>query len=201
MNGFIFQGKTNSETYLNIDKIIALAKENHVDGIAPGYGFLSENAGLVEAANKAGIVFIGPHGEAIRIMGDKAISKQLAKKTGVPVIPGSLNPVKSIDEAITIANKINYPVILKAVAGGGGRGMRICKDEQDIRRQFESVGREARASFGNDALLVEKLIVNPRHIEVQILADKKGTSITSMKGNVPFNDAIKKLSRRPLRLL
>ena len=167
-------GVSNKETYLNGKKLVALAVDHHIDGVHPGYGFLSENAEFVEALNREGIVFIGPHKRAIEIMGDKAVSKQLAQKIGIPTIPGTAGAVASVEEALGVAKEIGYPVLLKAVAGGGGRGMRPCRDQEDIRRQFEAVGREALSSFGNGDLLVEKLIPNPRHIEVQVLADKKG---------------------------
>lgn len=169
-------GSTNAETYLNVENILEVIKEHKVDAVHPGYGFLSENADFADALDKAGVIFIGPHTEAIRVMGDKAVSKQLAKKAGVPVVPGSAAAVDTIEEAIEIANEIEYPVLLKAVAGGGGRGMRACADEQEIRDQFEAVQRESKAAFNNGDLLVEKLIVNPRHIEVQILCDKKGNT-------------------------
>ncbi len=168
------KGSTNAETYLNMDAIIELAVQHKVDGIHPGYGFLSENGIFAEKLNKAGIVFIGPNVEAIKVMGDKATSKALAQKAGVPVVPGTSEAVPTIAEAIKVANEIGYPILLKAVAGGGGRGMRACYDEDEIKKQFEAVGRESLSAFGNGDLLVEKLILNPRHIEVQILADKKG---------------------------
>ena len=167
-------GKTSEETYLNKKQLILLAKKHHVDGVHPGYGFLSESADFVKALEKEDITFIGPHKEAIRLMGDKAVSKNWAKRVGLPVIPGSKDPVPTIQEALKIAKEITYPVLLKAVAGGGGRGMRACYNENDVRSQFDAVTREATSSFGNGDLLVEKLIINPRHIEVQILADKKG---------------------------
>ncbi len=167
-------GKTNEETYLNKEKLIDLAKKNHVDGVHPGYGFLSENADFVEALEKEDIIFIGPHKDAISPMGDKAVSKSWAKKVGIPVIPGPRNPIPTVQEALKIAQDIKYPILLKAVAGGGGRGMRACYNENDVRNQFDVVTREAKSSFGKSDLLVEKLIVNPRHIEVQILGDKKG---------------------------
>ena len=119
-------------------------------------------------------MFIGPHAEAIEKMGDKAISKQVAKEAGVPVVPGSVGEVDSIEEAKKIAAEIKYPVLLKAVAGGGGKGMRVCNDDKELEKNFEPVKREAQSSFGNPGLLVEKFIVNPHHIEVQIIADKAG---------------------------
>ncbi len=168
------KGNSNSETYLNIERIVSLAKEHHIDAIHPGYGFLSESAGFSERLAKEGIVFIGPHADAVKKMGDKAVSKKIAKDAGIPVVPGSTGAVLSIDEAQKIAREIGYPVLLKAVAGGGGRGMRACQNDAEVLEQFDAVQRESLASFGNGDLLVEKLIENPRHIEVQIMADKKG---------------------------
>ena len=167
-------GNENSETYLNTENIIQVIKENQIDGVHPGYGFLSENGDFAEALDKLGVVFIGPNTHAIKVMGDKATSKQLAKEVGVPVVPGSAKAVETVEEALKIADEIGYPVLLKAVAGGGGRGMRACDSADDVKKQFPVVGREAAAAFNNGDLLVEKLITKPHHIEVQILADKKG---------------------------
>ncbi len=167
-------GKTNAETYLNVPNIVKLIKEYKIDAVHPGYGFLSENTEFAEQIEKLGVVFIGPNSRAVRLMGDKAISKQCAKEAGIPVVPGSIGAINTIDEAIKIAKDIKYPVLLKAVHGGGGRGMRICHNDQDVKNNFEAVGREAKAAFNNGELLVEKFIVNPHHIEVQILADKRG---------------------------
>ena len=170
------EGHTNVDTYLNIDKIITVIKKYKIDAVHPGYGFLSESAEFSLKLEKENVIFIGPHREAVRQMGDKAISKQIAIEAGVPVVPGSSDAIPSIAEAKKIANEIGFPVLLKAVAGGGGRGMRACHTEKEIEDQFEAVRRESSAAFGNGDLLVEKLIVNPRHIEVQILADKKGNT-------------------------
>ena len=167
-------GSTNAETYLNIPNIIEVCKKYKIDGVHPGYGFLSENTEFSQALVDNGIIWIGPHPEAVRVMGDKAVSKEFAKKVGMPVVPGSIGPVPSIAEAKKIATQIKYPILLKAVAGGGGRGMRVCHNDQDVENNFEAVQREAAAAFKNGDLLVEKYIVNPHHIEVQILADKKG---------------------------
>ncbi len=167
-------GDNNAETYLNIPKIMQLIEEQQIDAVHPGYGFLSENAEFADAVKKKGIIFIGPDAEVIRQMGDKATSKQIAAKANVPTIPGSKSQVDSVEEALKIAGEITYPILLKAVAGGGGRGMRICHNEQDVKDQFDVVRRESLAAFGNDGLLVEKYITNPHHIEVQILGDKKG---------------------------
>lgn len=168
------EGMTNAETYLNIEKILHLVCEHNIDAVHPGYGFLSENARFAMALEKAGVIFIGPNPEAIRLMGDKAISKKLANKALVPTVPGTDCAVGTASEAVRISKDIGYPVLLKAVAGGGGRGMRICQNDQEVLAQFDVVGRESLAAFGNGDLLVEKYILNPRHIEVQILADKKG---------------------------
>jgi acetyl-CoA carboxylase, biotin carboxylase subunit len=167
-------GKTNAETYLNVEKIVEIAKFYKVDAVHPGYGFLSENSKFSKALEAAGITFIGPNTEAIRLMGDKATSKTLAKKVGVPTVPGSTAAVETLEEAIKISGEIKYPVLLKAVAGGGGRGMRVCQNEADVKKNYDAVKREAKSAFGDEGLLVEKFIVNPHHIEVQILADKKG---------------------------
>lgn len=170
------KGTGNAETYLNIDNILGVVKKYKIDAVHPGYGFLSENSEFANALEKIGCIFIGPNVNAIKVMGDKATSKKLAQESGVPVVPGTSKAVLSIAEAKEVASEIGYPILLKAVAGGGGRGMRACADEKEIEEQFEAVGRESVAAFGNGDLLVEKLILNPRHIEVQILADKKGNT-------------------------
>lgn len=167
-------GNSNKETYLDIPKIMRLIDEHKIDGVHPGYGFLSENREFSETLAKKGVTFIGPNPTAVYKMGAKDISKQIAKEAGVPVVPGSTGEVDTVDEAIRIGNEIGYPVLLKAVAGGGGKGMRPCYNEKDVQENFATVQREALSSFGYAGLLVEKYIQNPHHIEVQILADKKG---------------------------
>ena len=167
-------GSTNRDTYLNVPKIMELIKEHKIDAVHPGYGFLSENGDFAKTLQAAKVIFIGPNTEAIAAMGDKAISKQWAKKAGVPVVPGSTGEVPTVQEAIKMCNEMGYPVLLKAVAGGGGKGMRPCYSESEVQTNFEAVQREALSSFGNAGLLVEKYVQNPHHIEVQILADKKG---------------------------
>ncbi len=167
-------GTTNRETYLNIKQILNLCSLHKIDAVHPGYGFLAENAQFALELQKQNIIFIGPNPQAIDAMGDKAKSKQLATKANVPVVPGSIGEVPSIDEALKIAKQITYPVLLKAVAGGGGKGMRVCNNEADVKNNFESVQREALSSFGYAGILVEKYVNNPHHIEVQILGDKNG---------------------------
>ena len=165
-------GSNITETFLNIDEIIKLAKAHNVDAIHPGYGFLAENSEFVRSVEKAGMIFIGPNANAIDLMGDKAQSKKLARKAGVPTVPGSEGIVETIEEARKVSVEIGFPVLLKAVAGGGGKGMRVCFNEEELDKNFEAVKREGAASFGNPDLLIEKYILDPRHIEVQILADK-----------------------------
>jgi len=167
-------GSTNRDTYLNVPKIMELIKEHKIDAVHPGYGFLSENGDFAKTLQAAKVIFIGPNTEAIAAMGDKAISKQWAQKAGVPVVPGSTGEVPTAAEALKMCQDIGYPVLLKAVAGGGGKGMRPCYSDADVKTNFEAVQREALSSFGNAGLLVEKYVQNPHHIEVQILADKKG---------------------------
>lgn len=168
------KGSSNAQTYLNADQIIEIIKERKIDAVHPGYGFLSENTHFSKRLEDLGVMFIGPHANAIHKMGDKAISKQMAQKAGVPVVPGSVGEVDTSEEALKVAQDIGFPVLLKAVAGGGGKGMRIVENPQELEKNFDAVRREAQSSFGNPGILVEKFIVNPHHIEVQILADNKG---------------------------
>ena len=160
--------------YLAIDEIIALAKKRGVDAIHPGYGFLSENAAFARACEEAGIKFIGPPSSVLAKMGDKLEAKKIAVQCGVPVIPGSREPLKGAEDALRLAREFGYPVILKAAAGGGGRGMRLCEKDEDVAPAFELVSNEARKAFGDDSIFIEKYLVEPKHIEVQILADEHG---------------------------
>lgn len=168
------KGSSNTETYLNMDQIISIIQEHKIDAVHPGYGFLSENTVFSKKLEEMKVIFIGPHAEAIHKMGDKAISKQMAKDAGVPVVPGSTGEIETWEEASIVAKEIGYPVLLKAVAGGGGKGMRVCIDNSELEKNFEAVRREAKSSFGNPGVLVEKYILNPHHIEIQIIADNKG---------------------------
>ncbi len=163
--------------YLNIEEIISLAKRKGVDAIHPGYGFLSENADFARACEEAGILFIGPPSHILDQMGDKLHAKAVAKRCGVPVIPGTDHPVADVAEAVRFAGEAGYPVILKAAAGGGGRGMRRVENADEIASTFELVKNEARKSFGNDDIFIEKYLEEPKHIEVQILADQYGNVV------------------------
>jgi acetyl-CoA carboxylase, biotin carboxylase subunit len=164
----------SNKSYLSMPNIIAAAEITNADAIHPGYGFLSENAEFSKICEDYGIKFIGASPAMIHAMGDKASAKATMKKAGVPTIPGSDGLLSSIEEGIKIANKVKYPVILKATAGGGGKGMRIVKDDKEFEKAWNDAKNEASASFGNDGLYLEKYIEEPRHIEIQLIGDKKG---------------------------
>lgn len=163
-----------SESYLVAEKIIAACKKTGADAVHPGYGFLSERTSFAEALEKENITFIGPPVNAIAAMGDKIESKKLALKAGVNVVPGFVGEITDTEHAVKISNEIGYPVMMKASAGGGGKGMRLAYSEQDVRDGFEATKREGLSSFGDDRVFIEKFILNPRHIEIQILGDKHG---------------------------
>ncbi|MBD3730165.1 MAG: acetyl/propionyl/methylcrotonyl-CoA carboxylase subunit alpha [Sphingomonadales bacterium] len=163
-----------AESYLIADKIIAACKATGAEAVHPGYGFLSERTSFAEALAKENIAFIGPPVGAIAAMGDKIESKKLAKEAGVNVVPGFVGEIEDTDHAVRISNEIGYPVMMKASAGGGGKGMRLAYNETDVREGFESVKREGLNSFGDDRVFIEKFILNPRHIEIQILGDQHG---------------------------
>jgi len=162
------------EVYLDIDKIISLAKKAGCDAIHPGFGFLSESEEFAQACEDAGIIFIGPKPEHIALFGDKTASKEAMKKVGVPVVEGSKDSISDEKEALEVAKKIGFPVIIKAAFGGGGRGMRIVESKKDFKELFRSAVSEAKKFFGKGDVFVEKYVKNPRHIEVQIVADKYG---------------------------
>ncbi|MEO0270267.1 MAG: acetyl-CoA carboxylase biotin carboxylase subunit [candidate division WOR-3 bacterium] len=168
----------SSESYLNIPRIISAAEITGCDAIHPGYGFLAENAEFAEIVKSSGFIFIGPEPEHISKMGDKAIARKIMKEAGVPVIPGSEGVIENIDEGIEIAREIGYPLILKAAAGGGGKGMRIVRNERDFEISFKTAQAEAQAAFGDKRLYIEKFIEKPKHIEVQVLGDGKGKILT-----------------------
>lgn len=164
----------SKESYLNIPRIISAAEITNADAIHPGYGFLSENAEFSSVCHEYGIKFIGPTPEMIRLMGDKATAKDTMKKAGVPCIPGSDGLLESMEQGMQIAKEIKYPVIVKATAGGGGKGMRIINDESEFKKAWDDAKREAGASFGNDGLYLEKFVEEPRHIEIQVVGDQYG---------------------------
>ena len=164
----------SDQSYLNGDKIIAIAKELGVDSIHPGYGFLSENAVFAQKVQDAGITFIGPSPEAMSIMGSKLAAKECVKKYNIPMVPGTDSAIKDIFFAKATAQEIGYPILIKASAGGGGKGMRIVEKEADFEEQMQRATSEAISAFGDGAVFIEKYVASPRHIEIQILADKHG---------------------------
>ncbi len=164
----------SNQSYLVIDKIIDACIQTGADAIHPGYGFLAENAGFAEICRQSGVKFIGPTPEMINKMGDKVTAKETMIKAGVPVVPGSDGLLKDVKQGIKIANQIGYPVILKATAGGGGKGMRIVTKDDEFEDAWDSARKEAKASFTNDGIYVEKYVVEPRHIEFQIVGDQYG---------------------------
>ncbi|MEO1730535.1 MAG: acetyl/propionyl/methylcrotonyl-CoA carboxylase subunit alpha [Pseudomonadota bacterium] len=166
-----------AQSYLIPEKIIAACKETGAEAVHPGYGFLSERASFVEALEAEGIAFIGPPAGAIAAMGDKIESKKLAREAGVNVVPGFVGEIRDTDHAVEISNDIGYPVMMKASAGGGGKGMRLAWSETDVREGFEATKREGLNFFGDDRVFIEKFIENPRHIEIQILGDKHGNTL------------------------
>ena len=170
-------GPKASESYLNISNIIEAAKLSGCDSIHPGYGFLSENSTFAEECTKAGLKFIGPDAGVIKKMGNKSAARELMKSAGIPTVPGSDGPVNTAEEAADIGDCIGYPVLIKASAGGGGKGMRRAYSRDEVMKAFSEASLEAENNFGNGEMYVEKLIENPRHIEFQILADKYGNTI------------------------
>jgi acetyl-CoA carboxylase biotin carboxylase subunit len=169
---------SSRESYLNIPAIISAAEITDATAIHPGYGFLAENADFADCVEQSGFIFIGPRAETIRLMGDKISAKKAMKEVGVPCVPGSDGPV-SVDPAenLRIAREIGYPVIVKAAGGGGGRGMRVVHDEEHLISSIATTKQEAGAAFGNDEVYIEKYLANPRHIEVQVLADQHGNAL------------------------
>ncbi len=182
------------DSYLNIPAILTAAHICGADAIHPGYGFLSENAGFAEAVEAHGLTFIGPTADHIRMMGDKITAKDAMRRLGVPLVPGSDGALASLDEARTVAAQIGYPVLIKAAAGGGGRGMKVALDESEIEEAWRVARTEAKAAFGNDEVYLEKYLDRPRHIELQIMADTHGEV-------VHFGERDCSLQRRHQKLL
>src|SRR6202045_1928576 len=166
-----------SESYLNIPKILDIAKRSGADAIHPGYGFLSENPKFAQACVEAGVKFIGPTAAAMEAMGSKTRARQAMERAGVPFVPGTSRGLESFEQAEQVAARIGYPVMLKAAAGGGGKGMRLVHSPEDLKSALESAESEAQRAFGDDEVYIEKAILNPRHIEVQILADEHGNTV------------------------
>ena len=164
-------------SYLLVDAIIAAAKQTGAEAVHPGYGFLSERAEFARALAAEGIAFIGPNPTAIDAMGDKITSKRFAAQAGVSTVPGHLDVIEDVPHAIRIAEDIGYPVMLKASAGGGGKGMRIAFNRSDVEEGFPAASAEAKASFGDDRVFIEKFVTSPRHIEIQVLGDKHGNIV------------------------
>ncbi|WP_127487773.1 acetyl-CoA carboxylase biotin carboxylase subunit [Paenibacillus ehimensis] len=162
------------DSYLNVARLIAVALHAGADAIHPGYGFLSENADFAETCEEYDIAFIGPDAEAIRKMGDKAVAKETMRQAGVPVVPGTDGIIDRVDDALRMAAEIGYPVIVKATAGGGGKGMRVAQDEKQLAEVIQQARKEADAAFGNSGVYLEKYLEGPRHVEVQIMADQEG---------------------------
>ncbi|MDP2701195.1 MAG: biotin carboxylase N-terminal domain-containing protein, partial [Candidatus Rokubacteria bacterium] len=164
-------------SYLNQDTIIAAARATGAQAVHPGYGFLAENAAFAEACAAAGLVFIGPPPAAVRSMGDKMAARRVAAKLGVPLVPGTSEPLADGAEAARVAREIGYPVMIKAAMGGGGKGMRLVEDPANLAEALRSARREAASSFGDDTLFLERFVLRPRHIEVQVLADQHGNVV------------------------
>ncbi len=171
---FFIGAAPSSESYLNKEKIIRIARESGSDAIHPGYGFFSENAGFIKMVEDAGLIFIGPSSSSVGLMGSKTAARQLMSKNNVPIVPGTTKVIESVEEGISISKEITFPVLLKASAGGGGKGMRRINSPEEFQSAFEATRREALKAFGDDSIYIEKFIENPRHIEVQIIADKHG---------------------------
>ncbi|MFG0214673.1 acetyl-CoA carboxylase biotin carboxylase subunit [Brevibacillus porteri] len=169
--------KASKESYLNIANIMSVATKVGADAIHPGYGFLAENADFAEICTACNITFIGPDPEAIVKMGDKSTAKDTMKTAGVPTVPGTEGLIEDVADAVVTANKIGYPVMVKATAGGGGRGMRVAIDDEDLEKAIRQAQNEAKTAFGNPGVYLEKFVEGPRHVEIQIMADKHGNAV------------------------
>jgi len=174
---FLIGPPPSNQSYLVQERIFEVAARTGADAIHPGYGFLSENAQFRRECDGRGLIFIGPSAEAMRLMGEKTLARRTMQEAGVPVVPGTVEPIRDPEVLLSVAREIGYPVMLKAAAGGGGKGMRIVADEGELKGAFEAATREARSSFGDDAVYLEKAIVGPRHIEVQVFADAFGHAV------------------------
>ncbi len=171
-------GNRASESYLRIDGLLDAARRTGAEAVHPGYGFLSERATFARAVHEAGLIWIGPPASAIEALGSKTAARALATRAGVPVVPGTTDPLRSAEEATDIGARLGYPILLKAAAGGGGKGMRVVRQASDVASAWDAARREALGAFGDDAVYVEKFIEGPRHVEIQILADSHGTVVS-----------------------
>jgi acetyl-CoA carboxylase biotin carboxylase subunit len=167
----------SARSYLNVQAVIAAAEITDADAIHPGYGYLAENDHFVEVCDAIGITFIGPSAEVMRLMGDKVAARRVAQEAGVPVLPGSEGALETLDEAMALVHEMGFPVIMKAAAGGGGRGIRVINTEEGLRRSFDTARNEARAAFGVPDVYIEKYLTNPRHIEFQVFGDSHGNHV------------------------
>src|ERR1700759_775961 len=175
---YLLGGPTAAESYLKIDKILEVAKESGAEAVHPGYGFLAENAAFARACEKAGIKFIGPPADAIDAMGSKTRARELMKKAGVPIVPGTTDPVDTVEDAKTIIDEsIGYPVAIKAAGGGGGKGFRVALEEKELEKAFEGAAREGEKFFFDPTVYIERYLPDPRHVEVQVLADEHGNVV------------------------
>ncbi|NVJ91027.1 MAG: ATP-grasp domain-containing protein, partial [Methylocystaceae bacterium] len=168
---------SSKDSYLNIQAILSAATITGADAIHPGYGFLSENANFAEMVEEHGFTFIGPTPEHIRMMGDKITAKRIAEETGMPIVPGSAGSVDSVSDALKIGEEFGYPVIVKATAGGGGRGMQLVRNAEEMEVNWKTARTEALAAFGNADVYIEKFLTQPRHIEIQVLCDNHGNAV------------------------
>ena len=170
-------GETAAESYLVVEKLVAAALRAGAEAVHPGYGFLAENAGFARACEEAGLVWVGPPAAAIELMGTKTVARETMRAAGVPIVPGTTDPVSSAADVVRLGQELGYPLIVKAVAGGGGKGMKLVHSAEEAERAFESAGREGQAFFANAAVYVERYLVDPRHVEVQVLADGHGNVV------------------------
>ena len=170
-------GETAAESYLVVEKLVAAARRAGAEAVHPGYGFLAENAGFARACEEAGLVWVGPPADAIELMGTKTVARETMRAAGVPIVPGTTDPVGSAADVVRLGEELGYPLIVKAVAGGGGKGMKLVHSAEEAERAFESAGREGQAFFANADVYVERYLVDPRHVEVQVLADGHGNVV------------------------
>jgi acetyl-CoA/propionyl-CoA carboxylase biotin carboxyl carrier protein len=174
---YALQGTTGADTYLSIEKILSIARRSGADAVHPGYGFLAENAAFARAVTDAGLIWIGPSPEAIEALGDKVTARHVAEKVGAPLAPGTPGPVSGADEVVAFARDFGLPIAIKAAYGGGGRGLKVAREFDEITEMFESATREAITAFGRGECFVEKYLDKPRHVETQCLADSAGNVV------------------------